>query len=171
MKQKLAVINALLFKPALLLLDEPTAGVDVMARAEIWAMLERERSAALIIMSTSYLDEAEQLRPPGVSRRRPRRRHRHAGGAARRRVPLELYRAWGDDPRGIARAARQLPYVDGARATGRFARVEVRRRRTPGAARVVRDLQQLAGAGVRFAEPRPLDMESALLALARGVVA
>lgn len=170
MKQKLAVANALLLKPKLLLLDEPTAGVDVMARAEIWAMLERERSQSLIVMSTSYLDEAEHC---------DRLVYLDAGrviaigtpAELRAAVPLELYRAWGDDPRAIARAARRLPYVDGARATGRFARVEVRRGAAPGADRVVRDLQQLAGAGVRFAEPRPLDMESALLALARGVVA
>jgi drug efflux transport system ATP-binding protein len=170
MKQKLAVANALLLKPKLLLLDEPTAGVDVMARAEIWAMLERERSQSLIVMSTSYLDEAEHC---------DRLVYLDAGrviaigtpAELRAAVPLELYRAWGDDPRAIARAARRLPYVDGARATGRFARVEVRRGATPSADQVVRDLQQLAGADVRFTEPRPLDMESALLALARGVVA
>jgi ABC-2 type transport system ATP-binding protein len=170
MKQKLSVINALLFTPKLLLLDEPTAGVDVMARAEIWAMLERERREALIVMSTSYLDEAEHC---------DRLVYLDGGRVVaigtpaelRAAVPLELYRAWGDDPRGIARAARQLPYVDGARATGRFARIEVRRAATPGGDRVVHDLLQLTGAGVRFAEPRPLDMESALLALARGVVA
>jgi len=168
MKQKLAVANALLFQPQLLLLDEPTAGVDVMARAEIWAMLERERTAALIIMSTSYLDEAEQC---------DRLVYLDAGRVVangtpaelRAAVPLKLYRAWGDDPRAIARAARQLPYVAGARATGRFARVEVRRA-VPGADRVVHDLLQLANTGVRFVEPRPLDMESALLALARGAV-
>ncbi len=170
MKQKLAVANALLLKPELLLLDEPTAGVDVMARAEIWSMLERERSAALVVMSTSYLDEAERC---------DRLVYLDGGrvvasgtpGQLRAAVPMELYRAWGDDPRAIARAARQLAYVDGARATGRFARVEVRGAATPGRDRVVSDLQQLAGAAVRFAEPRPLDMESALLALARGVVA
>ena len=170
MKQKLAVINALLLKPTLLLLDEPTAGVDVMARAEIWAILERERDAALIIMSTSYLDEAEHC-DRLVYLDGGRVVANGTPAELRATVPLDLYRAWGDAPRDIARAARQLPYVDGARATGRFARVEVRRGNAPGTDLVVRDLLQLAGGGVRFVEPRPLDMESALLALARGGVA
>jgi ABC-2 type transport system ATP-binding protein len=170
MKQKLAVANALLLKPRLLLLDEPTAGVDVMARADIWNLLEGERDTALIVISSSYLDEAERC-DRLVYLDAGRVVANAAPAELRAGVPLELYRAWGDDPREIARAARQLPYVDGARATGRFARIEVRRATTPGASRVVHDLQQLAGAGVRFAEPRPLDMESALLALARGVAA
>ena len=170
MKQKLAVINALLCQPKLLLLDEPTAGVDVMARAEIRAMLERERDTALIIMSTSYLDEAEHCdRLVYLDGGRVVAVGTPAELAAG--VSLELYRAWGDDPRAIAQAARRLPYVDGARATGRFARIEVPRRATPGAARVLHDLRQLPGAGVRFAEARPLDMESVLLALARGAAA
>ena len=50
-------------------------------------------------------------------------------------------------------------------------KIEVRRALTPGSAQVVRDLQALPGAGVRFAEPAPIDMESTLLALARGVAA
>ena len=170
MKQKLAIANALLLQPALLLLDEPTAGVDVMARGEIWAMLERERGRALIVMSTSYLDETAAC---GRLVYLDGGRVVAVGTPAelRARVALELYRAWGDDPRTIARAARTLPYVDGARATGRFARVEVRRTATPGAAQVVRDLQRLPAAGVRFAEPASVDMESTLLALARGVTA
>ena len=170
MKQKLAIANALLLQPALLLLDEPTAGVDVMARAEIWALLERERRRALIVISTSYLDETaagdrlvylDDGRVVAVGTPAELRAH----------VALELYRAWGDDPRTIARAARTLPYVDGARATGRFARVEVRRTAAPAAAQVVRDLQRLPAAGVRFAEPAAIDMESTLLALARGETA
>jgi len=170
MKQKLAVINALLFTPKLLLLDEPTAGVDVMARAEIRAMLERAREAALVVVSTSYLDEAEQCdRLVYLDGGRVVAVGTPAELAAR--VSLELYRAWGDDPRAIAQAARRLPYVAGARATGRFARIEVRRQATPGADQVMRDLRQLPDAGVRFAEARPLDMESVLLALARAAVA
>src|SRR5262249_9703100 len=57
MKQKLAIANALLPRPALLVLDEPTAGVDVVARGEIWTMLEEARGTALVLISTSYLDE------------------------------------------------------------------------------------------------------------------
>ena len=61
------------------------------------------------------------------------------------------------------------PTIQAARATGRFARVEVARDRTPGAARVLADLRALPGADVWLAEQTPVDMESTLLALARGM--
>jgi ABC-2 type transport system ATP-binding protein len=163
MRTKLAVVNALLAEPALLLLDEPTAGVDVVARGEIWAMLQAERQRALVVMSTSYLDEAAAC---------DRLAYLDGGrilavgtpAELRAATPLELYRAWGDDARAIARAARALPYVQGARATGHFSRVEVRRERTPGERRVVADLAALPT--VRFAEPLPVDMETTLRGLA-----
>ena len=168
MKQKLAVANALLTQPALLLLDEPTAGVDVVARGEIWALLKDQGPNALVVISTSYLDEAAAC---------DRLVYLDGGRVVasgtpaelRASVPLELYRAWGDDPRAIARAARQLPYVEAARATGRFARIEVRAAATPGTAEVARALTALPGNVVRFAEPTPIDMETTLLALARRV--
>ncbi len=168
MKQKLAVSNALLVRPPLLLLDEPTAGVDVLARAEIWAMLEQARQQALVLISTSYLDEAQSCdRLLYLDRGRI-----IASGTPaelRESVPIELYRAWGDDARAIAHAARELPYVTGARVTGRFARVEVRAADSPGERRVLDDLRALSAAGVRFAESAPTDMESTLLALSQGV--
>ena len=167
MRQKLAVANALLPRPALLLLDEPTAGVDVVSRAEIWALLERERQVALVLISTSYLDEAA-----AADRLLYLERGRviAAGTPAELRAaaPLQVYRAWGDDARAVARAARALPYVEGARATGRFARIEVRRAEAPGAARLLADLAALAGGAVSFAEEAPLDMESTLRALSGG---
>jgi len=168
MKQKLAVANALLPRPALLLLDEPTAGVDVMSRAEIWALLERARAQALVLISTSYLDEAAAadrlLYLEGG-------RLVAAGTPAELRaaVPLRVYRAWGENARAIARAAKTLPYVEAARATGRFARIEVRRTDAPGAGRVLADLAALAGGALSFVEEAPLDMESTLRALAGGV--
>ena len=168
MKQKLAVANALLTRPDLLILDEPTAGVDVGARAELWELLSGARERALVVVSTSYLDEAAAC---------DRIAYLDAGRVVatgtpeglRAAVPLELYRAWGDDARAVARAARALPYVQAARATGRFARVEVARANSPGAARVLADLRALPNAGVWLTEQSPVDMESTLLALARGM--
>ena len=164
MKQKLAVANALLPRPQLLVLDEPTAGVDVVARAEIWSLFEEAASDALVLLATSYLDEAARCQRL-VYLDEGRVVATGTPAELRERVPLELYRAWGDDARAIATAARALPYVAGARATGAAARIEVRREGSPGAERVLRDLDGLAG-GVRFAEHLPVDMETTLLALA-----
>ncbi len=59
MKQKLALCCALIHKPEILVLDEPTTGVDVVSRKEFWEMLKRlKESGITIIVSTSYMDEA-----------------------------------------------------------------------------------------------------------------
>ncbi|MDR2146185.1 MAG: ABC transporter ATP-binding protein [Tannerella sp.] len=61
MKQKLALSCALIHKPELLLLDEPTTGVDAVSRKEFWAMLHRlQEQGITIIVSTPYMDEATQ---------------------------------------------------------------------------------------------------------------
>jgi ABC-2 type transport system ATP-binding protein len=60
MKQKLALVAALLTRPDLLLLDEPTTGVDPMSRREFWTMLHQLHHEGLtIVVSTPYMDEAE----------------------------------------------------------------------------------------------------------------
>ena len=59
MKQKLALSCALIHKPRILVLDEPTTGVDAISRAEFWLMLKKLRSHNItIIVSTPYMDEA-----------------------------------------------------------------------------------------------------------------
>jgi len=59
MKQKLALSCALIHKPALLILDEPTTGVDAVSRAEFWEMLRKLRPYNItIVVSTPYMDEA-----------------------------------------------------------------------------------------------------------------
>jgi ABC-type multidrug transport system ATPase subunit len=59
MKQKLALSCALIHKPAILILDEPTTGVDVVSRKEFWQMLRKLKQEGLtILVATPYMDEA-----------------------------------------------------------------------------------------------------------------
>ena len=59
MKQKLALSCALVHRPGLLLLDEPTTGVDAVSRREFWDQLDAlKRSGLTIVVSTPYMDEA-----------------------------------------------------------------------------------------------------------------
>jgi ABC-2 type transport system ATP-binding protein len=61
MKQKLALSCALVHRPELLLLDEPTTGVDAVSRREFWEMLGDLRQSGLtIVVSTPYMDEADR---------------------------------------------------------------------------------------------------------------
>lgn len=62
MKRRLMIARALMHEPRLLILDEPTAGVDIELRREMWAFLqELNKNGTTIILTTHYLEEAEML--------------------------------------------------------------------------------------------------------------
>jgi len=62
MKRRLMISRALMHEPRLLILDEPTAGVDIELRREMWAFLkELNENGTTIILTTHYLEEAETL--------------------------------------------------------------------------------------------------------------
>jgi ABC-2 type transport system ATP-binding protein len=61
MRQKLAVIASVLHQPELLILDEPTTGVDPVSRSGLWWLIARAAAlGAAVVLATSYLDEAER---------------------------------------------------------------------------------------------------------------
>ena len=61
MKQRLAIAIALIGEPDFLFLDEPTLGLDVIARRELWEIIRSLKEKATIILTTHYMEEAEAL--------------------------------------------------------------------------------------------------------------
>ena len=62
MKRRLLIAKALSHEPSILFLDEPTAGVDVTLRVEMWALVRRLREGGVtVILTTHYIDEAEEM--------------------------------------------------------------------------------------------------------------
>ena len=93
MRRRLLITRALLHQPRLVLLDEPTVGLDPQVRQELWALIDRLRSEGVsILMSTHYIEEAERLcdqvtimsHGKAVAVGPPRAAHRRATPAPRR---------------------------------------------------------------------------------------
>ncbi len=61
MQRRLSIAMALISEPKILFLDEPTLGLDVRARRELWKHIERLKGSITIILTTHYLEEAESL--------------------------------------------------------------------------------------------------------------
>ena len=60
-KRRLSIAMALISEPKILFLDEPTLGLDVLARRELWTVIEKLKETTTILLTTHYLEEAEAL--------------------------------------------------------------------------------------------------------------
>jgi len=61
MQRRLSIAMALISNPQVLFLDEPTLGLDVIARRELWAAIEKLKGSITIILTTHYMEEAQAL--------------------------------------------------------------------------------------------------------------
>ena len=60
-KRKLSVAIAMIGNSQIVMLDEPTSGMDTAARRRLWEMLKRNKSGRIVILTTHYMDEADIL--------------------------------------------------------------------------------------------------------------
>ena len=109
MKQKLAVICALIHRPQLLVLDEPNTGVDVIARGEVWDILHHLQDVT-IIMSTGYLDEAERC-DELIYLYEGRIRTRGTPDAIRSNYPYHAYRLVGRNVEAALAALQSVAWL------------------------------------------------------------
>ena len=136
MRRRLLIARALIHRPPLVLLDEPTVGLDPQVRQELWALIDRLRSEGTsILMSTHYIEEAERLCDTvTIVSHGEAVAVGHAGGPGRR-----ARRRRGGRGLRLAGAARRDGGRDGARGLPDAAHRHVDRgaadRRTPAAVR------------------------------------
>jgi ABC-2 type transport system ATP-binding protein len=111
MKQKLALCCALVHRPDILFLDEPTTGVDAVSRREFWELLgELKASGLTILVSTPYMDEASRCdRVALIQLGRVLAVDAPSGIGAR--FPTPLFAVRGPERQALIRALREYPHA------------------------------------------------------------
>jgi drug efflux transport system ATP-binding protein len=173
MKQKLALACTLVHEPKILLLDEPTTGVDPVSRREFWKLLSEFLSRGLtIVMSTPYLDEAERCSRVALLHDghllavdRPQDLQAHLDGQL-----LEVSVRDGRPPLDLLRS---IPEIADVQSFGDRAHVRVRDQRTAVAASGITEALERGGASGVSVRPISASLEDVFIDLitARGSVA
>jgi ABC-2 type transport system ATP-binding protein len=168
MKQKLALACTLVHEPELLLLDEPTTGVDPVSRREFWKLLSEFLTLGLtIVMTTPYLDEAERcarvallhegrvlaIDPPGTLQR------------ALDGLVIEVVTEGGRPPLDVLQA---VPGVEDVQTFGDRVHVRVKRDAAPDAARRINAALEHRGIRTIGVRPVPATLEDVFIALIAG---
>jgi ABC-2 type transport system ATP-binding protein len=166
MKQKLGLAAALVHRPGVLLLDEPTTGVDPVTRQDFWQLIIRlsGQGEVAVLVSTPYMDEAARCTRVGFMQR-GRLLVEDAPGALRQRLEGRVLELQGEPLPLLRRLARADPDVEDAQMFGDRLHLRVR----AGEARAVVDRlgSQIPAQGGRIARLRPISpqLEDLFIAL------
>lgn len=162
MKQKLALSCALIHTPEVMVLDEPTFGVDPVSRQEFWALLGAIRdSGTTILVSTAYMDEADRCDRVALMHRGEIRTV-GTPQEVKRTYRYPLYRVTGGDVRTLRAFFSGRPEVQGTQLFGDAVHVSFHQR--PETADWVRWQQTAEGGLTRWAEQQP-SIEDVFMAL------
>jgi ABC-2 type transport system ATP-binding protein len=125
MKQKLALSCTLIHEPKLIVLDEPTTGVDPVSRREFWKLLSEFLAQGItIIMATPYLDEAERCARVAFLNH-GRLLALDSPAALRRSLPGTLFEVMAREHRRIPAALEGVPHVVSVQTFGERAHVRL----------------------------------------------
>ncbi len=164
MKQKLGLVCALIHTPRVLLLDEPTTGVDPVSRRDFWAVLYNLReSGVTILLSTAYMDEAERCSRLALLHN-GEIRYCDTPSRIKQAMPGALLAIVSSDPRSLRETVAGQPGVLGVLLMGDrlHVRVDDPERRIP-ELRMLLARQGVTEAGIQAAEPGIEDVFVALL--------
>jgi ABC-2 type transport system ATP-binding protein len=169
MKQKLALACTLVHEPALILLDEPTTGVDPVSRREFWKLLSEFLAQGMtILMATPYMDEAERCGRVALL---------HAGhllaldrpDALRATLSAALFEVMVTDHRRAPEILRQIPGVTDVQMFGDRAHVQMVRS-GPEVASMLAARAAEAGLGVTSVRPIATSLEDVFIARLREAI-
>lgn len=164
MKQKLMLAATLMHEPDLLLLDEPTTGVDPVSRREFWRIIAGlHQRGKTVLVATPYMDEAERCTHVAFM---DGGRVRHSGTPAqiKRLVPGTLYEVSVPEPRHALSSLEELAGITSAHIYGEVVRV-LAQQDGPDADQI-RDAARAAGIEPVDVRPARVDMEAVFAFLA-----
>ncbi|MEK6597354.1 MAG: ABC transporter ATP-binding protein [Gemmatimonadota bacterium] len=164
MRQKLSLSCALIHQPRLLLLDEPTFGVDPISRRDLWLIIhEMVAAGTTVIASTSYLDEAERC-DRVLLLHEGRRLGLDTPAALQRQLDGRVFAVEGPDMVALRRVLGAAPGVRTVARYGRTLHVTTE----PSGAEAVAALAGSTGSGASTIRPVPPSLEDVFVTLMTG---
>jgi ABC-2 type transport system ATP-binding protein len=166
MKQKLGLAAALVHQPGVLLLDEPTTGVDPVTRQDFWQLILglAAREGVALLVSTPYMDEAARCTRVGFMRR-GRIIAEDAPEALRLRLDGRILELDGEPLPLLRRIARQVEDVEDAQMFGDRIHLRVRTGKTQWVIERLTDLIPAQGGAISRLEPVSPQLEDLFIAL------